>query len=181
MNAVLERLWWRGVRRIGASGMVALGLLLPIGALLGAGWFMQQRSESLRADLVAKAREVAAQTPLARRALTPAEQLGSEVAAFPPLAQNAADLEQVFAAAQARRIALLKGDYQLKADPGAPLITFTATFPVRHEYAAVKGFTADVLSALPHVSMDELRMARADAGTGTLDSIVRFTFVYRNP
>ena len=74
---------------------------------------------------------------------------------------------------------LNKGEYQLKREPNAPFVTYTATFPMRNDYATFKDFAAEVLRALPHVSMDELRMARNDAGATALDSVVRFTFVYR--
>jgi len=76
-------------------------------------------------------------------------------------------------------VELARGEYQLKSEAGTPLVTYTATFPVHTEYGALKQFTGDVLTALPHVSMDELRMARPDAGSGVLDSVVRFTFIYR--
>ncbi|MDH5331633.1 MAG: hypothetical protein OEW27_16955, partial [Aquincola sp.] len=88
---------------------------------------------------------------------------------------------QVFAAARRYNVNLPKGEYVLKAEPNTPLVSFTATFPVRNEYGAIKAFTADVLTTLPHVSMDDLRLARNDAGTGVLDAVIRFTFVYRSP
>jgi hypothetical protein len=103
------------------------------------------------------------------------------VSRFPALTQSANDLEQVFALAKRRNIDLLKGDYQLKSEANTSLVSYTATFPVRNEYGALKAFAADVLQALPHVSMDELRMSRADSGSGALDSVVRFTFIYGSP
>jgi len=51
---------------------------------------------------------------------------------------------------------------------------------VRTDYGAIKAFAADVLRALPNASMDELRMSRSDAGSTTIDSVLRFTFVYRS-
>lgn len=179
MNARLQRLWWRGLRRLGVAGMLAAGLLvvaLVMGLALPG---LMKRSDELRASLVRSADDITRQARSARRPVAAADRTGELIAGFPPLSQSASDLEQVFAAAEARKITLLKGDYQFKAEPGAPLVSITATFPVRKEYGAVKGFTADVLTALPHVSMDELRMARPDAGSGVLESVIRFTFVYR--
>ena len=57
----------------------------------------------------------------------------------------------------------------------------TATFPIRNDYGTLKDFSADVLTALPHVSMDELRMTRDAAGSASLDAVVRFTLFYRSP
>jgi hypothetical protein len=179
MNARLQALWWLGLRRLGVTGMLAVGLLV-VALLIGLALpGLMKRSDDLRASLVRRAEEVSRQAR-STRPVGAADRNGELIAGFPALTQSAADLAQVFAAAQARKITLVKGDYQFKAEPGAPLVSLTATFPVRNEYGAIKGFTADVLTALPHVSMDELRMARPDAGSGVLESVIRFTFVYRS-
>jgi len=173
---------WRLVRRrFGAGGLIALGLTVPT---LAIAWWLPQLSrdgDALRATLAAKA-ERASRTPAStQRPMSANEQVQQVVSQFPPLANNASDLEQVFKLAASRHIELLKGEYQLKVEPNSPLITYTATFPVQNEYAALKSFAADVLLALPHVSMDELRMSRSDARSGSLDSMVRFTFIYGSP
>lgn len=181
MNQHLQRLWWRAVRQFGAPGLIALFLLVPAVAIGLAIPTLTRHSDELRAALAARAEELSKRDQPVRRRMSAGEQVGEFVAGFPPISQSAADLEQVFAAAAQRKVTLPKGDYLLKAEPNSPLVAFTATFPVRNEYGALKAFTADVLTALPHVSMDELRMTRSDAGSGTLDSVVRFTFVYRSP
>ena len=43
---------------------------------------------------------------------------------------------------------LTKGEYQLKSEPNAAFVVYTATFPVHGDYDALKGFSADVLNAL---------------------------------
>ncbi len=181
MSRLVQRLWQRALRRFGTAGVVALALLvlaLAVGLSIPS---LNRHSDELRTALVLRADEITRNAQPARRRVSSGEQVVEFVGAFPQLSQSAGDLEQVFAAARQHNVSLLKGDYQLKAEPNTPLVAFTATFPVRNEYGALKAFTADVLTALPHVSMDELRMARADAGTGVLDSVVRFTFVYRSP
>jgi hypothetical protein len=181
MSRLVQRLWRRGLRQFGTAGVVALALLVPAVAIGLSIPSLYHRSDDLRATLVTRADEIARKAQTVRRRVSSGEQVVEFVGAFPQLSQSATDLEQVFAAAKQHNVSLLKGDYQLKAEPNTPLVAFTATFPVRNEYAALKAFTADVLTALPHVSLDELRMARADAGTGVLDSVVRFTFIYRSP
>lgn len=181
MNRQVQRLWQRALRRVGAPGLLALALLLPT-LIIGLSMHVsQQRADELRATLAARADAIARQGQPVRRTLSQGEQVGEFAATFPPLAQSASDLERVFDAAQRQNVSLLKGEYQLKAEPKAALVSYTATFPVRNRYGALKAFAADVLTALPHVSMDELRMTRADAGTGALDSMIRFTFIYRSP
>ena len=180
MNRWLRRCWQRALRRVGVSGLIGLALLVPI--LLLALWIprLASQADELRVALSARADAVARRAPPVRRA-PDGERVIEFVAGFPPLAQSASDLEQVFATARRRKVILLKGEYQLKPEPNTPLVSYTATFPVQIEYGALKDFAADVLTALPHASMDELRMSRADAGAGVLDSVVRFTFVYRSP
>lgn len=181
MNAPLLRLWRLALRRLGIAGVVGVALLIPTVAIV---WWMPRLShdgDKLRMDLAAKV-EAAARNPGAfTRRLSSSDQLQAFVSKFPALTQSANDLEQVFGIAKRRNIELLKGDYQLKQESNTSLVSYTATFPMRNEYGALKAFAADVLQALPHVSMDELRMSRPDAGGDALDSVVRFTFVYGSP
>lgn len=181
MNRSLQSALNRLNRRIGRSGLFALALLAVAAVLALVLPELTRRTDDLRAALAARADAMARPAPPVRRTMTNGEQLLEYVSGFPPLSQNASDLERVFGTARQRNVELLRGEYQLKAEPNAPLVTYTATFPVHNDYGALKQFTADVLTALPHVSMDELRMARTDAGTGVLDSVVRFTFIYRRP
>jgi len=183
MSARLQilSLWRRALRKIGASGVIAL-ILLALAAAAGLSIAsLSRRADELRSTLITRADEIARKGQSVRRSVSTTEQVGEFVNALPQLSHSAEDLAQVFAAAQRHKMSLPKGEYVLKAEPNTPLVSVTATFPVRHDYGAIKSFTADVLTTLPHVSMDELRMARADAGAGVLDAVVRFTFVYRSP
>lgn len=177
----LLRLWRYGRLRLGLPGLIAMTLVLPtlvIAALLPQ---LSRDGDALRAALAAKAAAASRAPAPVTRPLSSSEQTQEFVSRFPAMARNADDLEKVFALAKARSVELLKGEYQLKAEPNSPLVFYTATFPVQNEYGALKAFAADVLLALPHVSMDELRMSRPDARAGSLDSTVRFTFVYGSP
>jgi hypothetical protein len=179
MSRALRSLGNRLSRRIGRAGGAAFVLLLLALLITFTLPQLNHRADTLRTTLAERADALARPAPPLRRAVNTGEQLHEHVAGFPPLAQNASDLGVVFDTARRRGLGLLKGEYQFKAEPNAPLVSYTATFPITHEYGALKQFTADVLTALPHVSMDELRMSRADAAITTLDSVVRFTFVYR--
>jgi hypothetical protein len=97
------------------------------------------------------------------------------------MAENELDLAQIFATARRHRIELVKGEYQLRTDGDSPLVAYSATFPVRAQYGAIKEFAADVMLQLPHASLDELRLSREAAGVEVLDSVIRFTLVYRRP
>jgi hypothetical protein len=180
MKQFALRLCFKLVRRIGWSG-VAGGFILAVGLALALSLPALER-ETRDSTAAMAARGLAARQHAQARpvSVTPADAARAYVDGFPALSQNAADVAQVFAAAQLRHVQLPKGEYQLKAEPGAPFVTYTATFPVHGDYDALKGFSADVLNALPHVSMDEMRLSRESAGSTTLDAVVRFTFFYRS-
>ncbi len=180
MNSALQRAWRRALRRIGYAWLFALLLLAMSVAITLWTPRLNQRAEALRAAVVAQSDLVSRLGKPAPRPRSNGEQAAEVMRSFPPLAQSSADLAEVFAIAQQRKVTLLKGEYQLKAEPNTSLVSYSVTLPMRHEYGALKGFAADVLEALPHASMDELRMARPDAGSSLLDSVVRFTFTYRN-
>ena len=180
MKQFALRLWFKLVRRLGWPG-VAGAFILAVGLALALSLpALERETRDSAATMAARglaARQHAQARPVS---VTPADAARAYVEGFPALTQNAADVAQVFAAAQLRHVQLPKGEYQLKAEPGAPFVTYTATFPVHGDYDALKGFSADVLNALPHVSMDELRLSRESAGSTTLDAVVRFTFFYRS-
>ena len=178
MKRSLMHLWQKMFRRLGRPGIAAVALLL--GAVLMMTWIprLNSQGEQLRGVIAAKAAAAKPGHSLPRQ--QPAgEQVGELVAVFPPVAQSPNDLDEVFQSAKRRNVTLLKGEYQFKQDPQAPLVIYTATFPVQTGYSAIKDFATDVLRALPNASMDELRMTRNDAGSPVLESVIRFTFVYR--
>ncbi|MEP7294944.1 MAG: hypothetical protein ABI702_02065 [Burkholderiales bacterium] len=181
MKRELKRLWLRLIRSVGYPGMAGIALLIP--ALVLAAWLprLKQDTQNLASSIDAKTRAAARRVQAAPRTLSEADITRDFVSGFPLLAQNSADLETLFTAASARHIMLLKGEYQLKTEPQAPFITYTATYPVRGDYATLRDFSADVLTALPNVAMDELRLTRDAVGSTALDATVRFTFFYRSP
>ena len=180
MRGLPRRLWVRGTRRAGGVGLLAFGLLAAAAAI--AAWVPQltRHDAQLRSAIAQQLATPARPAPAAVRHVPVGEQIGDFVAAFPPPTRATSDLDVVFESARQHNVTLLKGDYQFKQEPNAPLVTYTATFPLRSEYGAVKAFATDVLRGVPNASMDELRLSRADASSTVLDAVVRFTFVYRS-
>lgn len=181
MKRLWLRCWQLALRRLGPRGLLAATVLVPITAIVAALPQLSARADALRSTVAEQSAVLSQREQAMPRRLSSGEELLAFVSRFPPLTQSAADLDQVFAFAKRRNVVLAKGEYQLKAEPNTSLVTYTAVFPVRNEYVVLKSFAADVLGALPHVSLDELRMTRNDATSGSLDSVVRLTFVYRSP
>lgn len=179
MNTALLQFWHRMLRHVGRYRLAALALLLL--SLLLSVWTLQldAQSDALRATISAKRAAHPLATAPATRHMTIAEQVDEFVAAFPPVEQSAADLEQVFQSARQHKLELPRGEYKFKQGLNEPLVSYTAVFPVKAEYGVLRDFSADVLRALPHASMDELRMSRSSADSTRLEAVMRFTLVYR--
>jgi hypothetical protein len=167
---------WRRLGAVGLGGalllLAALSLAVLTPRLVAHNQAQAQRLAQWQAE---PARPVAPAT--APPAVEPLDPLGS---ALPTLAHNAADLDQLFALARTHRITLQRGDYQFAQEPHAALLTYSITLPVHQTYATIKQFSADVLRALPHAALDELRLERIDSGSADLDARLRFTLFYRS-
>ena len=176
MNSIATVVWRRIWRRLGPMGLGGLGVLAAAVAL--ALWLPSLKHE---ADKLAARVAVAAVAPAAapRQSVSDRQQARQFTAAFPPLSQNAEDVSRLFELAEKRKIKLPKGEYQLASTAGSPFVTYTVTFPVKETYVLLKDYASEVLSELPHASMDDLRLERSDASARELDARIRFTLIYR--
>ncbi len=167
--------WSLGLhRRLGWATIVAIVFAAAAASLWIGSLQMQHRSQRLAESHLLHPLSAVMKAPVA--ALEPWQQLTSELPAF---AGNAGDLKLIFAIAKRRHIALDKGDYQLLRDPQLRSTSFGALFPMRDNYANIKGFVADVLQALPYAVLEELAFDRGDASNPQLDARVRLTVLYR--
>jgi hypothetical protein len=180
MTPFARRAWTRIARRIGHTGIAGVAALAAVVVLAACLPALRRQAADAAAAAHRQAAADRARPPVRAIAAAPADAARAYADAFPALSQNAADMRTLFAAAQSRHLQLPKGEYQLKATPGSPFVMYTATFPIRADYDATQGFCADVLGALPHAALDELRLSRDSAGSTALDAVVRFTFFYRN-
>lgn len=181
MKRALLGVWHRTLRDAGPLGITGVALLLAALLLASAIPSLQRQGQALRLAVAAKSTTPMPGAVRVARRVPVGEQVVEFVAAFPLLSQSPGDLDEVFQSARRHNVQLPRGEYQLKQDASAPLVIYTATFAVRTSYGAIKDFTADVLAALPHASMDELRMNRGASGSTELESVIRFSFVYRKP
>ncbi|MEO8311827.1 MAG: hypothetical protein ABI520_11685 [Caldimonas sp.] len=179
MKSFLLRAWRRTTRRVGLAGPVA-GLLLLVAAALALA-LPRLESERRIALLDVATRTASMHAPgtavIAERG---EDRLARYVEAFPLASQMAADLGGIYESAERHHVSLPKGEYQLKSEPGSPFETYAVTLPIHAEYGLVKGFAASVLLALPHASLDDLRLSREGSDVEVLDAVVRFTLVYRS-
>jgi hypothetical protein len=175
------RRWMRTLlERFGTFGLIGIGLLL---LALGLGVLTPQLTREAE-DLRGEAERTRGRLDEARRSL--AEQPGSTQRAtqlralFPTTDHATADLRVMFDTAQKNRIDLVKGEYALAhGDDASRLRRFEVTFPVKERYVTIKSFVAEVLNAVPHASLSELRLERTASNVDKLDARVHFTLFYR--
>ena len=180
MKPALSRFWRRAVRAMGYSGPAAL--LLLVVAMGVALWLprLERDLKRTQSEVSARASGLRARGPVSLPEPSGDERLAQYIEAFPMPTQMAADLGAIYASAGRQKLDLLKGEYQLKVEPGSPFVTYAVTLPVHAPYGLVKAFAANVLLDLPHASLDELRLSRDTAEAEMLDGVVRFTLVYRS-
>lgn len=177
LGAGLRRLSWPLRVRLGAAGVLGLGL-----ALLGGGLALWQatREPALTAQqqaLLAQARSLAEQAvmPLRERPRNTEQAL----AALPLPTAHAADLRVLYSVAARRDVEIERGDFQQLAGAEGGLVVISATLPMRGSYAALKAYASEVLQQLPHVALLDLRLERADIGSRELRARLRLTMHYR--
>lgn len=173
-QAALRRASWPLHRRLGRFGPLAV-LVLAL-ALAGAAWHAMRRPaiDASIQKLELQARELRQLRPR----LDPATALQT-LRALPPMRQHPADLRTVFEVADAHRIDLASGEYQMRSLSESSLVTVSATFPLSAGYPEVKAFTRSLLERLPHVALDDLRLERSHIGSRELQVRVRLTFHYQ--
>ena len=101
-------------------------------------------------------------------------------AVLPPMDSATQDLRTVFTVAARHRVDVPKGDYTLhRADDGSGLARLEVVLPIKDRYVTIKALVADLLDALPHASLGELKMERPAASSSVLEARVRLTLHYR--
>ncbi|MFO1267011.1 MAG: hypothetical protein U1F25_09820 [Rubrivivax sp.] len=173
-QAALRRAAWPIHRRLGRFGPLAV-LVLAL-ALAAAAWHALRRPaiDASIQKLEQQARELRQLRP--RLDAATAQQT---LRALPPMRQHPADLRTVFEVAEAHRIDLASGEYQLRSLAESALVTVSATFPLTAGYPEVKAFTRSLLERLPHVALDDLRLERSHIGSRELQVRVRMSFHYQ--
>jgi hypothetical protein len=165
-----------GLQRLGAAGVVALGLLCFDAALFFSG-VLPARERALAAE--SRLRESAARLPAARTAAArdPLERL---LSVFPAPAGIPDELERLFRIAAEQQLQLLQGDYRLEKQSEL-LQVYRVSLPLRGSYAQVRAFVAAALNAMPYLSLDSIRFERRSVGDASVETRVKFSLFLSAP
>ena len=170
-------------QKLGANGLG--GIALVIAGAIGIAYAHQAQIESrdLEARVAAARQQAAAQAqqPVVED-LGPRERLRQFQSWLPAPSTATDDLRKIYQAAAKNNVVLSKGEYSLNnIDGSGGMQQYDIVLPVKESYPAVKGFVAEVLNALPHASLAEMRVERSASIANELDTRVHFTLYYRNP
>lgn len=178
MSSLRRRLALATSRARVVFGLPGVLALLFLGSAAGMAWWtprLADESTLLRAQ--ADAETVRARARLRDLPPDPAAQMAQFREWFPHPDRTTEDLRTIFRVARRQQVQLLRGDYAGGRQAEARLATYDIVLPVRAGYPGIRAFVAAVLNELPHASLADLRMERAQGDA--IDARVHLTLFYR--
>ena len=177
MRAKLQYAWLWARYLFGAVGLPGqiglIAVVLAIGAYVGWLHPMKLNLAVQQTELTRAARH---RTPLAIPD-DPATRLDRLKRALPALGTLPDDLASLNQAAGRAGVQIGEVQYQLQPVADAPWLRYRASLPVSGGYPAVRRYLKEVLDALPHAALDEIRMERGESGAPVAD--LRLALYYR--
>lgn len=169
MNALRWHLQ-QWARRLGASGIVGLGLLAA--ALL----LQLIQVESLHREAAAQREKLATlRLAAAAHATAPAPAPLNALAILPPTgeaSQRIGELEQL---ARAHGLALPRGQYSVTTLAGTTLARWQLVLPVKAPYPVLHAFLVAALERMPNLTLDELKLKRDRIESAELQAEMRLS------
>jgi Tfp pilus assembly protein PilO len=164
----VERLGWPGVA---GAGLAAAAAALWFSAVAPLG----EEAARLRAEAERLHERYRAGRTLAREKPGAAEQLAAFYAYFPPPQSSPEWLGRIHAAAEAKGLQLVAGEYKLERRADSKLARYQITLPVQGSYAQVRGFVGEVLAAVPAAVLEEVTLKRESVDSPKVEARIRLT------
>lgn len=175
----MNRLAWQARQTLDAIGWQGvLGIFLLTAGVLVATMIPSKMDDLVQAQGQMEAlrkRLLLAGPDAGGRGSSRNNQLTDFYAFFPELATLPDWLERIYAAAEKNGVQLDAGEYKLLQERNQKLARYQLTLPVRGNYMQVRGFIAEVLTAVPAAALDEIGFRRDSLGSTVLDARLRFT------
>lgn len=176
----LRRLADRTMRRLGLGGvaLVVLGLLLAIAWATDLHFSDQLVMEQRQAAKIASrpgVSEAKSELPI----MTVTQELRALDTRMPAAEDGMQVLADLFALAEAHRLELARGDYQLESDGKSGLLRLRMTFPVKGNAKSIHGFARDALLANPTLAFDALAFKREHLNSEEAEAKVQLSLYTR--
>jgi Tfp pilus assembly protein PilO len=172
-NEWLPRVVW-SASRTGRAGLVGLALVAASGV------FYLSTHVPIAAEVAALKSELATAQA---RAASGAPRVASEPAAIvhnlPKRADMPAMLGLLFEQANAARLSIDTGKYEMTSAKTGDVVRYKVSFPVSGSYPQVRQFIDATLKAMPAVAISELSLERKAIGDGVVEAQIRLTVFTR--
>lgn len=89
------------------------------------------------------------------------------------------DLERLFKLAKSKGVQIGTVEYRQTPSPSLQALVRTLDVRIHEDYPRLKGFVAELLGSMPHVSLQEIRVERKDATVTQGQVLLKLSFVYR--
>lgn len=165
----LQRLGWPGLGGVVLLGFAALWSALAV-----------QHGIETRERAAARAREAETRLALARRGELdvmpqPERILRDFHTALTGQPAATTDIDRLYAAAEAERISLARGEYALVVEPDTALARYQILLPVRATYPQLRRFLASAMGELPALGLEDLDLQRKQVADTELEGRIRMT------
>jgi hypothetical protein len=165
------------VRRLGLPGAIGAALIaVAVGYAVVA--VLPARDEAARLAVQAERAE-ARVARIRSGAEAPPEPAAQRLDAFhrslPEQALATEAIDRIFAAAEAERLSLSRGEYALVIDPEPGLARYQILLPVRGTYPQLRRFLGAALDAVPALGLEDIDFQRKQIGETELEGRIRMT------
>ena len=170
----MNTLWWyinQWARRIGAAGLVGIGLL--IAALL---LQLTQVEPTQRAALAQRDKLAQLQLEAASQDAVPTPVPFNPLAMLPPTSEAAQLIGELERMAQVHGLELPRGQYSVTPLTATSLLRWQLVLPVEASYPDLHAFIATALERLPNLTLDELKLKRERIEDEELQAELRLSF-----
>lgn len=164
------------LRRLGAAGVIGIGVLLGCGAFYASALVPLQ--EEVAAQRAALERLQSRKLYQPASAGGRAEELRRFYGLFPPAEQLTDEVARLHRLGRGAGLDLAQGEYRLERRPGG-LWAYRVNLPVRGTYAQLREFVGALLKDMPIASIEGLRFERKRAADTQLEAQVRVTLHLR--
>lgn len=168
------RLNWHSLTQAGWPALVGL-LAAACGlAMLMMAWHYDRETTRIRLDEAPNS--TGERSPAGMRQFARATEATFTI---PDDGSHIDDLGRLFKLAKAKGVQIGTVEYRQEQNVSLQILVRTLDIRIHEDYPKLKSFVADLLAAIPHASLQEIRVERKDAATPQGQILLKLAFVYR--